>query len=43
MRAELGDDMLGVDRLLAAGRPLAWPGATDIGPVGQVRRHTPAA
>jgi len=43
MRAELGDDMLGVDRLLAAGRPLAWPGATDVRPVGQVRRHTPAA
>jgi DNA polymerase-3 subunit epsilon len=43
MRTELGDDMLGVDGLLSACRPLVWPGATDVRPVGQVRRHPPAA
>jgi DNA polymerase-3 subunit epsilon len=43
MRSELGDDMLDVDRLLAAGTSLDWPGATDVRPTGHVRRHTPAA
>ena len=43
MRSELGDDLLGVDRLLAAGAGLAWPGRSDDRPVAHERRHTPAA
>ena len=43
MRSELGDDMLGVDRLLASSRSLAWPGWADARPAAHGRSHTPAA
>ena len=43
MRAELGDDMLRTDRLLAEGAGPAWPGRSDVRPVAHGRRHTPAA
>jgi DNA polymerase-3 subunit epsilon len=43
MRSELGDDMLGVERLLSAGLTLGWPGGSDDRPVAHARRHTPAA
>jgi DNA polymerase-3 subunit epsilon len=43
MRAELGDDMLDVERLLQDSRELAWPGWTDRRPVSHERCHTPAA
>ncbi|HEY5110569.1 MAG TPA: exonuclease domain-containing protein [Acidimicrobiales bacterium] len=43
MRSELGDDMLGVERLLQDSRERAWPGWTDDRPIAHARRHTPAA
>jgi len=43
MRTELGDDMLGVDRLLVEGAGLAWPGWSNERPAAHERRHTPAA
>ncbi len=43
MRAELGDDLLRVDRLLVEGGGQAWPGWSDVRPVAHERRHTPAA
>jgi len=30
MRGELGDDLIGTDRLLKAGSTLRWPGAVDV-------------
>jgi DNA polymerase III subunit epsilon len=43
MRAELGDDMIRVDRLLVEGTGPAWPGWSDVRPVAHERRHTSAA
>ena len=43
MRSELGDDMLGVDRLLSSSRSLSWPGWADDRPAAHGRSHTPAA
>lgn len=43
MRSELGDGVLGVDRLLATSRSLVWPGWADVRPAAQGRSHSPAA
>ena len=43
MRSELGDDMIGVERLLAQGLEQAWPGATDNRPTGHARSRALSA
>lgn len=43
MRAELGDDMLDVDRLLLDSQDDIWPGWSDHRPAAHSRSHTPAA
>jgi len=42
MRAELGDDMLDLDRLLQDSQDQTWPGRSDHRPVAHSRSHTPA-
>jgi len=43
MRGELGDELLGVDRLLDRGRSAAWPGATGACPFPWVRSFAQSA
>jgi DNA polymerase-3 subunit epsilon len=43
MRSELGDDLLGLDRLLADSRSGVWPGAADLRPGARDRSHTQPA
>ena len=43
MRGELGDTLLGLDRLLDSGAEVTWPGAADVRPVARGRTHTQPA
>jgi len=43
MRTELGDDLLGLDALLADSRSRAWPGAAPLRPAARDRTHTQPA
>ena len=43
MRSELGDDLLGLDRLLDDSRSRAWPGATDARPAAWGRSYSQSA